>query len=287
MKTTQAHQSGFTLVELLISLGILSLLLTAVVSVNIGTSRSAAGLQARNDLQPELQLAQNYMASKLSQASYVFPVGDNVQMTSSGDTTKNYVSLNYNWKVGTHPIVAFIIPPKIVTVGGCQSAATSPSPTNQVSDKCYAFYAFYIMRRDNYLAAVLGSGADNPGPSPTNDTTAWVLMEYRGYYTTPAAYGGNGYSQATTDIPTGNRGRLLMDFLPSYAGTTDTAATVKLFDALPTTSSQAAGSTTVTMNLAALQNVAQQIIRVPAGTITTYNTLTVYPRNVGKTQLIN
>ncbi|WP_407539673.1 prepilin-type N-terminal cleavage/methylation domain-containing protein [Deinococcus radiomollis] len=55
------RQGGFTLVELLISLGILGLLLAAVVSVNVGTSRSAAGLQTRNDLQPELQIVQNYI----------------------------------------------------------------------------------------------------------------------------------------------------------------------------------------------------------------------------------
>ena len=103
MRMKNVRQGGFTLVELLISLGILGLLLAAVVSVNVGTSRSAAGLQTRNDLQPELQIVQNYMASKLAQAAYVFPIGANIQMASTGDTTKNYATGNYNWQVGTHP----------------------------------------------------------------------------------------------------------------------------------------------------------------------------------------
>lgn len=282
MKTTQAHQSGFTLVELLISLGILSLLLTAVVSVNIGTSRSAAGLQARNALQPELQLTQNYMASKLAQASYVFQPGAYIQMTSTGNTTKNYANGptgNYSWQVGTDPIIAFIVPPKTVTPGGCVAGAAATPST--ASTYCYAFYAFYAMNRTNYLAAV--SGADDPGANSANDATASVLMEYRGYYSAIASYGGNSYSTAAVDIPTGNRGRLLMDFVaPSNA-------TFPLFstNAPANPASQVPGVTTVTMNLAALQNVAQQIIRVPAGTTTTYNTLTVYPRNFGKTQLVN
>ena len=282
MKTKRVHQNGFTLVELLISLGILGLLLAAVVSVNIGTSRSAAGLQARNDLQPELQLTQNYMASKLAQASYIFQPGANIQMTSTGDTTKNYANGptgNYNWVVGTDPIIAFIVPPKTVTAGGCVAGAAATPST--ASTYCYAFYAFYTMNRANYLAAV--TGADDPGTNVANDATAAVLMEYRGYYSSIASYGGSSYSTSAIDIPTGNRGRLLMDFVaPS-------SATFPLFstNAPANPASQAPGVTTVTMNLAALQSVAQQIIRVPAGTTTTYSTLTVYPRNVGKTQLSN
>lgn len=281
MRATRTHQDGFTLVELLISLGILGLLLTAVVSVNIGTSRSAAGLQARNDLQPELQLTQNYMASKLAQASYVFPSGSSIQLTSSGSTTTNYAggpTGTYTWVVGTDPIIAFIVPPKTVTVGGCAAATASTA-----SDYCYAFYAFYAMNRANYLVAV--SGADDPGANAANDSTASVLLEYRGYY---SAYAPvpilSGFGMPTpAQIPTGSTGRLLMDFLaPS-------TATFPLFstNAPLAAASQIAGTTTVTMNLAALQNVSQQVIRVPAGTTTTYGTLTVYPRNVGKAQLIN
>ncbi|WP_407571248.1 type II secretion system protein J [Deinococcus altitudinis] len=274
--------SGFTLVELLIALLIVSLILSAVVSVYVGTTRSAASLQARNDLQPELQVTQNYMASKLRQASYIFYNGANVQMSVNGKTTAKPDGTQ-NWVVGdtTAPIVAFIIPPKTVATGACATATTTTASTY-----CYAFYAFYPMKRNAYLAAV--SGAEKFDANPVDDSTAWVMMEYRAYYSAFASnpiYGLTGFGIASpNEIPKGGQGRLLMDYLAP------TAAATPLFTQANTPANptaQTAGSTTVTMNLAALQTVAGQPVRVPAGTTTTYSTLTVYPRNVGKTQLSN
>ncbi|MGY2892861.1 PulJ/GspJ family protein [Deinococcus sp. UYEF24] len=277
--------SGFTLVELLIALLIVSLILSAVVSVYVGTTRSAASLQTRNDLQPELQVTQNYMASKLRQASYVFPIGANVQMSATGVTSQNPAG-GQNWRVGTDAIVAFILPPRSVSPSPTVTCANTTSPDLY----CYAFYAFYAIKRSDYVgtATVAGvTGADNPGKNPANDSTAWVLMEYRGYYSNPAtSYAGTGFSQFVTEIPTGNRGRMLMDYLVPYSPSPATP----LFSTNVTQTppgNQVAGVATVTMNLAALQTVAGQAVRVPAGTTTTYSTLTVYPRNVGKPLLAN
>jgi len=278
----RAAEQGFTLVELLISLALLGIVLTAVVSINIGTSQSAAALQVRNDLTPELQIAQSYMVGKLGQAAYVFPTGT-IQLSANGKTTLS-PSGSQNWRIGTDPIVAFVLPPKIVTPGGCASnALTNPSTY------CYAFYAFYAMKRSDYVGTSTTTGitgADNPGKNPANDATAWVLMEYRSYYSNTANSVNTGFSVATTNIVTGNQGRLLMDYLIPYGASPAT----QLFSqagAPVGIANQQAGVTTVTMNLAASQLVGSQTVRVPTSSATAFTSVTVYPRNVGKPMLDN
>lgn len=280
MNNNRRLNHGFTLVELLIALALLGIILTAVVSVNIGTARAAAALQARNDLQPELQLTQNYMAGKLREAAYIFPVGANIQMSVNGATTAKPDG-SQNWVVGNTaaPILAFIVPPKTVGTTPLTNCAGASSQS-EIADRCYAFYAFYPMKRDAYVAAV--TGADDPGANSLNDATAWVLMEYRGYYSDAALNTNSGFLNSTTAIPTGNRGRMLMDYL------LPTNATTPLFteaNAPAAALSQSAGVTTVSMNLAASQNVVGQIVQVPAAS--TFSSLTVYPRNVGKPQVSN
>lgn len=278
----RAAEQGFTLVELLISLALLGIVLTAVVSINIGTSQSAAALQVRNDLTPELQIAQSYMAGKLGQAAYVFPVGANIQMTAAANTAVS-PSGSSNFKVGTDPVLAFVLPPKIVATTSATKCSAVAATLK--SDYCYMFYAFYAMKRSNYISAV--SGADDSGANPANDSTAWVLMEYRGAYSDlNASYLATGFSQFLTEIPTGNRGRLLMDYLVPYP----TTSTLPLFSTNVTQTppgSQQAGVATVTMNLAASQLVGSQTVRVPTSSATAFTTVTVYPRNVGKPILNN
>ena len=273
--SSRRHVQAFTLIELLIALLLVGIILAAVVYVNIETVRASASLQARNQLLPELQMAQNYMAGKLKQAAYIFPNGSNIQMSVSGATTAKppggSAGSIYNWVVGTDPIIAFVLPPKTATSGNCATATTMTA-----SNFCYAFYAFYAMKRDAFVAAT--SFADDPGTNGANDASSWVLVEYRAYYNTA------GFLPSTTSIPTGNTGQLLMDFLPAqYAGVT------KLFttNAAAAAANQFAGSTTVTINLAALQNVASQVVRLPSNLATDFNTLVVYPSNVGKPQLAN
>ena len=87
-------------------------------------------------------------------------------MSVSGGTTAKPDGTQ-NWVVGdtAAPIVAFIVPPKTVTLGGCAAATALTVP-----DYCYAFYAFYPMKRDAYLAAV--TGADDPDTNGLNDSSA-------------------------------------------------------------------------------------------------------------------
>ena len=286
---SRRHVQAFTLIELLIALVLVGIILAAVVYVNMETVRASASLQARNQLLPELQVTQNYMASKLRQAAYIFPNGSNIQMSVSGATTAKppggSTGSAYNWKVGIDPIIAFVLPPKTVTSGNCATATATTA-----SNFCYAFYAFYAMKRDAFVAAT--SFADDPGTDAANDASSWVLVEYRAYYSPSAtnfasgfspASSLNGYSTSTTNIPTGNTGQLLMDFLPSQYNT----GMIKLFTTNVASVTQAPGTATVTVNLAAFQNVSSQVVRLPGNLTTDFNTLVVYPSNVGKTPLPN
>ena len=256
---------GFTLIELLVAMALLGVLLTAVVAFNISTSRSAAALQARNELLPELQNVQNYMASKLKQAVYVFPTGTVVNMGSGYSTTNP--SGGNSWTIGTDPIVAFILPPSAPASGQC---ASSPGP-----ETCYAFYAFYAMKRSTLVAKA--AGANNPGADAGNDGSAWVLMEYRANYAPP------GFNPAV--ITRGLTGRLLMDDLaPTTQTGTDDAR--QLFTQVD--GAQTPGVTAVTLQLGARRSVAGQSVRVPVPTpAASRDTLTVYPRNVGKPAVPN
>lgn len=270
-------QAGFTLVELLIALALLSLILTAVVSLNIGTSRAAALLQARNDLLPESQIAQNYMASKLRQATYVFPDGSAFTLNATSTATQK-PSGGALWTIGSDPIVAFIVPPKTVSSGQCLTATAAANTANQ-DTYCYAFYAFYGTKRSNVTST---TGLENPGADAANDGTAWVLMEYRKYYAAGNAGGYTTPAVAVAAIPTGGVGHLLMDYLKP----TTEAGTDLLFDSPAATGNvvQVAGTTSVTMNLAAYRTVAGQALNLPT---TGRYALTVYPRNLGATQMAN
>lgn len=268
--------TALTLVELLISLALLGIVLTAVVSVNIGTARSASLLQARNELLPETQIAQNYMANKLRQAFYVVPNNTVVVLgTTAADTLRNPRTGTGAWTIGVDPIVAFVLPPKNYVNGAAATNSlcppySAPAGTTDDNDNCFYFYAFYALKRGDMVNAV--SGAGDPGNDTANDPTSWVLMEFRRRF--------ENTSYSTSNLPTGGSGgRLLMDYL---LPTTQTGADL-LFNVL-TTTPQAPGTTSITLRLASARSVAGQALRLPAATsVPDRYILTVYPRNVGKT----
>ncbi|WP_424949744.1 prepilin-type N-terminal cleavage/methylation domain-containing protein [Deinococcus sp.] len=271
---------AFTLIELLIALALLGIILAAVVYVNIGTVRASATLQARNEMLADSQMAQNYMASKLKQAAYVYVQGASVVMATSGKTTLN-PNGSYKWVIGTDPIVAFIMPPKsgindpTATTSACPDTVT---PATIDNDNCYYFYAFYAIKRSDLVA---DTGAltrtNNPGVDGLNDPTSWVIMEYRGRYQ------GTGYT--LTGFTPGNTGRLLLDYVAPVA------APAQLFvTPAPVVGPQPVGTTSVTISLAVQRNVAGQIVQLPGvstDTPTGRYTQTIYPRNVGLAPLSN
>ncbi|ULH16791.1 prepilin-type N-terminal cleavage/methylation domain-containing protein [Deinococcus sp. KNUC1210] len=257
---------GFTLIELLVAMALLGVLLASLFALNLSTSRAATALQARTQLLQESQSVQNYLAGKLGQAAYVFPVGTTLTLGSGYSTQPP--SGGHSWTIGTDPMVAFVLPPRKPAAGLCRSA---PGP-----DTCYTFYAFYAMKRSDLTANA--SGVFNPGPDAANDRTAWVLMEYRANYM-PSGF--------TPTVLASAQGRLLMDYLrPTSQTGADTNFLFRQIDGVSaTTGQETPGSTTVTVNLAAQRQVTGQTVSVPTGTLPT--TLTVYPRNVGKPVVAN
>ena len=256
---------GFTLLETLVGLALLGIILSAVFQVMQRSTVATSQLDTRNDLLGETQLAQNYMVAKLREAAFAFPpstvasIPANITLNSTGYTMYNPATGNYNWRLGTDPVIAFVVPPKNVTPGACDASTAATRP-----DNCYAFYAFYAIPRSQMTVGVPGkgtaTGTNALTPSPQNDERAWVLMEYRAYYKTA------GYSVARNNIPSDGNAFALLDFV------------------LPATSTEPLfaydGSTVsmVTLNLATQQLIGANTVRVPgAGRYT----VRVYPRNLG------
>ncbi|PLS68230.1 MAG: hypothetical protein CV045_09050 [Cyanobacteria bacterium M5B4] len=65
--------SGFTLIEILVSLVIASLIVATLLSVLVGVLQSNKREDAKTKSQEELQAAANYIANDLQQAVYIYP----------------------------------------------------------------------------------------------------------------------------------------------------------------------------------------------------------------------
>ncbi len=158
---------GFTIIELLVAMAVLSIVLLAFTSLFGGMFRASSDLNARNQLLSEGQLTEQILAARIQQAFYVYPPGYKLQLTSSGWTTKNPAGGRV-WVVGSDPILAMILPPKSSTV--ICGVGTDPNAG------CYRFYAYYPVKRSLYVNNAAAAG--NPGKQALNDNSTWILMQY-------------------------------------------------------------------------------------------------------------
>jgi prepilin-type N-terminal cleavage/methylation domain-containing protein len=254
-KTGQTQ--GFTLIELLIGMALVAIVMVAVLSINISTTRSASSLQTRNDLLSETQTAQNYVAGRLRDAAYVFPNNTTLVLGASGGySTRKPGTSSGTWVTGTDPILAFVLPPRPGASGPCASNANA----------CYTFYAYYPVERSAITGTGGGTGTNNPGADAANDSSAWVLMEYRRNYGSITALG-TGLAGGIN----GGTGLIVLDYLlPPATGES-------LFTRSTETTPEA-GVTNVTLRLAT-QRVGGQTVRVPG---TGRYSVTIYPRNISK-----
>lgn len=163
------YRQGFTLVEMLVGLVILSILTLAFTQVFGSSLRASSEINARNELVYEGQIAQQLVAARLQSAFHVYTgTGSNpnpMQLTAGGDTTRNTVrnGAGQNWIVGTDPFVAMLLPPK--EKGSCSSSRLN---------SCFTFYAYYTMRRGYFIE----KAEKWAPPEDPNNANAWVLMEY-------------------------------------------------------------------------------------------------------------
>lgn len=262
-------RSGFTLVEMLVVMAILGVVLAALTSTFISGSRTTTLAVGRAELQQETVNAQQLIGSRVKEAWYVFPPAQTLALGGGNLRQNPLVSpATGNWTVGTHPILAMVLPPK--TPGG--TCTTSPS-----NEGCYRFYAYYPVLRSVWVAGTTDSGkptSSNPGTDAANAST-WVLAEYRNYY-----YGTTSAPSSPPPLPfTANSdANLLSDYV---APTTNVGSGVnyKMFDYV--LDAAGTGVVGVRINLATQRQSGGKVVRLPDATGT--YALSVYPQNLGRT----
>ena len=284
-------RNGFTLVEMLISMVILGILMLAFTQIFGGSLRASSEINTRNELISEGQIAQQLIASKL-QSAYYFYTGT-LQLTSGGDTTINTVrsGAGQNWTVGTDPFVAMLVPPTMSPppASGAPSQCPADSASNSVKASnnqfCFTFYAYYPMRRANFVTNVPNSAP----PADPNNENGWVLMEYRAN----VFDGVDRSSNQLRDPPlpgttsgtryTGRSGQMLVDYVqpttstPTYTMFRVCNPSISIAQPNCPIGTTATSPKLVDFDLRLLQNRVGKPLSAPAGT----NPLStrIYPRN--------
>ncbi len=245
---------GFTLIEVLIALGILGVLLVALFQTIGGTAQVATSANSGNELLREGQIAQQVLASRLKEACFVYPGGATIVM-GAGSTTQNTLGTpTPNWIVNTDPIVAMILPPN------SRDIDVNPGAF-------YRFFAYYAVKRADFLAMGAISSPNKPSADALNDNSVWVIMEYRRDLVAFPSGGTAKCATMTGAAITGASGRLLVDYISP---------------AVPINSLFTVGAETVTYNLQ-LQKQTQQgnLIRVGQDAASSNLRGVIYPENLG------
>ena len=255
---------GFTLIEILVALAVMAVLMLAFVRFFSGTLRTAASLQAQNELLNEGQLAHHLIVSRIKEAWYVWPPGSVLRLANSGWTTENSLRGGQDWTVGP-TFLAMILPP--------EQDQTRCSANDR---GCFRFFAYYPMKRSFYLAHA--SPVEALEPDPRNDRKVWVLMEYRAYYKPGrnCPVKPSGKPNPGIKAYRGNRGRLLVDYVQPLADPWDPGYN---YPALFSFTASRGKVQAVTVSLRFAREVRGQVYRVPAskGPFS----ITVEPRNLG------
>ncbi len=259
---------GFTLIEILVALGILAILTLAFVRFFAGTLRASNDLQVKNELMNEAQVALPLIASRVKEAWYIFPPGQVIRLASSGWSTRNTVDGGYDWTVGNH-FLAMILPPERDDLN-CQSTG----PDKNLG--CFRFFAYYPMRRQAYVSNA--SALESLDPDPQNDAKVWVLMEYRAYYSpgSNCPVKADGTPDPTNLAYRSRRGRLLLDYVQPPGDPWDASYDYPALFSFTNVGGVVKG---VRINLRLAKRARGRVYRAPGGT--TPLTLSATAENVG------
>lgn len=180
--------TGFSLVEVLIALGIAGVLLAVMFQFLIGASKSAEKISSHSQIVTELQLAQQIISSRIIEAAYIYPIGTEMKV-GGNQLKKNHIRDTNKWIIGTDPFLAGFVPPKI-------------------GETEHLFFAYYILPRDVFIAAT--SDDVTLDSDSRNDTKTWVLVEYRQKVTVPP----QGFlAVPSADLKGGGKPQLVADYI--------------------------------------------------------------------------
>ena len=218
---TRSHQrsnAGFTILEMLIAMGILAVVMTLVMNYFLSAGNTTRSITNQAELQDELRTAAEIIGDEVQRANYIFPPcgtypGDGTAISFAACNsfgTATAVSLKKlnvtwgefkitssdgrfakpsggsTWKVGSgsDPILAMISPPRNTTIN-CKPATTTVGGVTTSNDQtgCYAFVAYYPVKREKVTSAYSNDPQDYVNPDNENNN-GWVLMEYRKYLDT-------------------------------------------------------------------------------------------------------
>lgn len=204
MKASKKFTLGFTLIEMLIALTLLSIIMLAFMNILTSSLKATRTLNNQANLLIEAQTAQNFVANRIQEAVCLYPQNQVVTLGNSAIVRNTLKATpNQSWTVGQDPFIAMVVPP----------AAGSTM---------FRFFAYYPMRRADFLTA----STLPPDADPQNDQSTWVLLEYRSNFD-PNDIIANFDPQINRiqcdnnvlNLIQGNQGRLLADYIqPAVVG---------------------------------------------------------------------
>jgi prepilin-type N-terminal cleavage/methylation domain-containing protein len=207
--------SGFTLLEMMISMALLGIILTVVFNFFNSSLKVTSIVSAQSQVQTEMRSVASMITEDVQRAIYVFPpcgeykrdgtgkltiTGDitctakssasntlNVSwskfsLASTGETIKNPVTDSYDWFVGAGTTFTKTYPGAPIL-----AMITSPRDPNLPCYKgfttklvinpegCYTFIAYYPIKRSRIVLSV----TDGQLTEDSQNSNKWVLMQYR------------------------------------------------------------------------------------------------------------
>lgn len=241
-------KSGFTLIEILISLFIMSIMITAFAKLMSTTFKGMRTVTQSTELTTEAQLSTPIIVDRLQSAACIFPPGTNISFGNL-ELHQNTVrpGADSNWIVGTDPVLAMFMPP----------AASTPNE--------YKFFAYYPIVRSAYMT----TNQIGPSPDVQNDDSVWMILEYKNTLTLPSRPNCDG----TVDLTGGPNPRYLADFIEPNSNPSNP---MKLFSYQGPTATDPRSS--VTLNMRFKRDNGKRVETLP--TDGSYISTKVFPRNI-------
>lgn len=200
----KTRDSGFTIIEVLISLFILAMIMVGAGQLLSDSSKITRNINAQTNVQEELRAAASIMNDEIQRAYYVFPPNASEIKTNVTGTniTVNWSVFNLgssNKKTGIHEsttftvnstpsgvnpqILAMISAPRDPSVPCLKEKKAAPTSTDifDSAQGCYQFVAYYGVLRPKVTRGLVSNSTTSSEllNNDTANTSRMVLMEFR------------------------------------------------------------------------------------------------------------